>query len=114
MLNSFTNAVGVSVVFSRFYVHEMASANSLTRFINDEMTLLILVTSHGSGSSPSSSDMTSNPRKPFHIVSLPYLTKLAHGSAPFLATFLLIHLAAPAVANLGGSSLSSQTMVRRA
>ncbi|EDR11232.1 uncharacterized protein LACBIDRAFT_315798 [Laccaria bicolor S238N-H82] len=55
--------------------------------------------------------MSSNPRKPFHIVSLPYLTKLAHGSAPFLATFLLIHLAAPAVANLGGSSLSSQTML---
>lgn len=40
------------------------------------------------------------------------LTKLAHGSAPFISTFLLIHLSAPALANLGGSSLSSQVMVR--
>ena len=39
------------------------------------------------------------------------LTKLVHGSAPFISTFLLIHLSAPALASLGGSSLSSQVMV---
>ncbi|KAG7453132.1 uncharacterized protein BT62DRAFT_880411 [Guyanagaster necrorhizus] len=42
---------------------------------------------------------------------IPYLTKIAHGSSPFITTFLLIHLAPPALANLGGSSLSSQTML---
>ena len=42
---------------------------------------------------------------------LPYLTKATHISAPFIATFLLIHLTAPALANVGGSTLSSQTMV---
>ncbi|OBZ75548.1 hypothetical protein A0H81_04865 [Grifola frondosa] len=41
----------------------------------------------------------------------PILTKLAHGSAPFISTFLLIHLSAPVLANLGGSSLSSQVMI---
>ena len=40
-----------------------------------------------------------------------YLTKVAHGSAPFIATFLLIHLTAPTMANVGGSDLSSQVMV---
>ncbi|KAI9437795.1 hypothetical protein BJY52DRAFT_577066 [Lactarius psammicola] len=39
------------------------------------------------------------------------LTALTHGSAPFITTFLLVHLAAPAAANLGGSALSSQTML---
>ncbi|EKM56060.1 uncharacterized protein PHACADRAFT_257106 [Phanerochaete carnosa HHB-10118-sp] len=39
------------------------------------------------------------------------LTKLVHGSAPFISTFLLIHLSASALASLGGSSLSSQVMV---
>ncbi|KAF8968292.1 hypothetical protein BDZ97DRAFT_1655286 [Flammula alnicola] len=43
--------------------------------------------------------------------ALPILTKTAHISAPFITTFLLIHLSAPAIANLGGSSLSSQTML---
>lgn len=43
---------------------------------------------------------------------MPCLTKIAHGSTPFITTFLLIHLSAPALANLGGSSLASQTMVR--
>ncbi|KAK0210129.1 hypothetical protein DFS33DRAFT_1290832 [Desarmillaria ectypa] len=41
---------------------------------------------------------------------IPYLTKIAHGSSPFITAFLLIHLAPPALANLGGSSLSSQSM----
>jgi len=41
----------------------------------------------------------------------PHLTKITHGSAPFIATFLLIHLSAPVLANLGGSSLASQTML---
>ena len=44
-------------------------------------------------------------------MALPFFTKTAHISAPFITTFLLIHLSAPALANLGGSSLSSQTMV---
>ncbi|KAN0141227.1 hypothetical protein V8E53_000983 [Lactarius tabidus] len=39
------------------------------------------------------------------------LTTLTHGSAPFITTFLLVHLTAPAAANLGGSALSSQTML---
>ncbi|KAK0492057.1 hypothetical protein EDD18DRAFT_1184525 [Armillaria luteobubalina] len=42
---------------------------------------------------------------------IPYLTKIAHGSSPFITTFLLIHLAPPVLAHLGGSSLSSQTML---
>ncbi|KAF9464624.1 hypothetical protein BDZ94DRAFT_1216293 [Collybia nuda] len=42
---------------------------------------------------------------------LPYLTKVAYGSTPFITTFVLIHLAAPAAANFGGSALSSQTML---
>ncbi|KDR81910.1 hypothetical protein GALMADRAFT_90357 [Galerina marginata CBS 339.88] len=43
--------------------------------------------------------------------ALPILTKTAHFSAPFITTFLLIHLSAPALANIGGSSLSSRTML---
>lgn len=43
---------------------------------------------------------------------LNYLTRIAHTSAPFISTFLLIHLSAPVLANLGGSDLSSQVMVR--
>ncbi|KAI0263761.1 hypothetical protein BC834DRAFT_827096 [Gloeopeniophorella convolvens] len=39
------------------------------------------------------------------------LTTLAHGSVPFITTFLFIHLSAPAMANLGGASLSSQAML---
>ncbi|KAI0303335.1 hypothetical protein B0F90DRAFT_1610424, partial [Multifurca ochricompacta] len=39
------------------------------------------------------------------------LTVLTHGSAPFITTFLIVHLAAPSIANLGGSALSSQTML---
>lgn len=39
------------------------------------------------------------------------LTRLSHGSAPFVTTFVLIHLTAPVMANLGGTSLSSQVMV---
>lgn len=41
----------------------------------------------------------------------PYLTKIAHGSAPFISTFVLIHLTSPALATIGGSSLASQVMV---
>ncbi|KAF8881939.1 hypothetical protein CPB84DRAFT_1791361 [Gymnopilus junonius] len=43
--------------------------------------------------------------------ALPALTKTAQYSAPFITTFLLIHLSSPAIANLGGSSLSSSTML---
>src|SRR6266404_197093 len=49
---------------------------------------------------------------PWRTQASSVLTALAHGSAPFITTFLLVHLAAPAAANLGGSALSSQTMVR--
>ncbi|KIJ63340.1 hypothetical protein HYDPIDRAFT_134453 [Hydnomerulius pinastri MD-312] len=42
---------------------------------------------------------------------IPILTKLAHGSAPFLSTFLVIHLSAPVLANFGGSNLSSKLML---
>lgn len=40
-----------------------------------------------------------------------YLTPVSHASAPFITTFMLIHLTAPVMANLGGTSLSSQVMV---
>ncbi|KAJ7672163.1 hypothetical protein DFH06DRAFT_87263 [Mycena polygramma] len=53
----------------------------------------------------------SNPPRTFRQKALPVLTKLIHGSAPFISTFLLIHLTAPMLANLGGSSLASQTML---
>ncbi|KAJ7577538.1 hypothetical protein C8J56DRAFT_869751 [Mycena floridula] len=53
--------------------------------------------------------MSDNKSIPRAVV--PYLTKAAHVSAPFIMTFLLIHLSAPIMANLGGSSLSSQTML---
>ncbi|KAI6150211.1 hypothetical protein EDD17DRAFT_1491945 [Pisolithus thermaeus] len=39
------------------------------------------------------------------------LTTLAHGSAPFLSTFLVIHLSAPIAANIGGSRLASSIML---
>ncbi|TBU26083.1 hypothetical protein BD311DRAFT_779895 [Dichomitus squalens] len=39
------------------------------------------------------------------------LTRIAHGSAPFITTFALIHLTAPVIANLGGTSLASQVML---
>jgi len=45
--------------------------------------------------------------------ALSYLTAVSHGSSPFIATFLLIHLSAPVLANLEGSSLSSKVMVSR-
>lgn len=48
---------------------------------------------------------------PYIRHALNILTNVAHGSAPFITTFLLIHLSAPALANIGGSSLSSQVMV---
>jgi hypothetical protein len=40
-----------------------------------------------------------------------WATRVSHGSAPFIATFLMIHLTPPVMANLGGSSLASQVMV---
>ncbi|CAL1703228.1 unnamed protein product [Somion occarium] len=49
--------------------------------------------------------------KGFRQVVMPYLTKISHGSTPFIATFLIIHLTAPALANLGGSCLASQVML---
>jgi len=41
----------------------------------------------------------------------PVLTTLSHGSTPFISTFIFIHLAAPVMANLGGTSLSTQVML---
>ncbi|KAJ6608677.1 hypothetical protein B0H10DRAFT_2066941 [Mycena sp. CBHHK59/15] len=58
-----------------------------------------------------SSDPQGAPRRFLRQQALPVLTKLLHGSAPFISTFLLIHLTAPMLANLGGSSLASQTML---
>ncbi|KAJ7183230.1 hypothetical protein C8R46DRAFT_984390 [Mycena filopes] len=58
-----------------------------------------------------SSDPHNVPKRSFRQTTLPVLTKLIHGSAPFISTFLLIHLTAPMLANLGGSSLASQTML---
>jgi hypothetical protein len=43
--------------------------------------------------------------------ALPYLTNISHVSAPFITTFLLVHLTPPVLANFGGSSLASQTLV---
>ncbi|THH04030.1 hypothetical protein EW145_g5825 [Phellinidium pouzarii] len=42
---------------------------------------------------------------------VPYLSKASHLPTPFLSAFLLVHLSAPLMANLGGSSLSSQVML---
>ncbi|KAJ7116482.1 hypothetical protein C8R44DRAFT_832549 [Mycena epipterygia] len=58
-----------------------------------------------------SSDPQPLPKCSLSQKALPVLTKLIHGSAPFISTFLLIHLTAPMLANLGGSSLASQTML---
>lgn len=57
--------------------------------------------------------MSAKPDSSFPRASaaLPYLTNIIQGSAPFITTFLLIHLTAPIIANVGGSSLASQTMV---
>ncbi|KAI9437788.1 hypothetical protein BJY52DRAFT_1207088 [Lactarius psammicola] len=51
-----------------------------------------------------------NTSAPWHTRASSVLTALAHGSALFITTFLLIHLTAPAAVNLGGSAPSSQTM----
>ncbi|KAJ3891318.1 hypothetical protein GG344DRAFT_47633 [Lentinula edodes] len=54
----------------------------------------------------------SSPRSlSFRHKLLPLITLSSHVSAPFITTFLLIHLSAPALANVGGSSLSSQVML---
>ncbi|TFK87707.1 hypothetical protein K466DRAFT_490342 [Polyporus arcularius HHB13444] len=45
------------------------------------------------------------------VATQPALTKIAHGSAPFITVFALIHLTAPVMANLGGTSLASQVML---
>ncbi|KAF7327421.1 hypothetical protein MKEN_00319900 [Mycena kentingensis (nom. inval.)] len=55
--------------------------------------------------------MSEPPNRSLRQRTLPVLTKVLHGSAPFISTFLLIHLSAPMLANLGGSSLASQTML---
>ncbi|KZT03481.1 uncharacterized protein LAESUDRAFT_659563 [Laetiporus sulphureus 93-53] len=41
----------------------------------------------------------------------PVLTIISHGTAPFISTFLLIHLSAPILANLGGEAMASQVMM---
>ncbi|KAF9009505.1 hypothetical protein BDQ17DRAFT_1323060 [Cyathus striatus] len=52
------------------------------------------------------------PPHPPHLPSLaPVLTTVSHASSTFISTFLLVHLSAPALANLGGGSLASQTML---
>ena len=59
--------------------------------------------------SPNASDHGPSMRR----TALSYLTTVSHGSSPFITTFLLIHLSAPVLANLGGASLSSQVMVSK-
>ncbi|KZT74056.1 hypothetical protein DAEQUDRAFT_641930, partial [Daedalea quercina L-15889] len=51
------------------------------------------------------------PPAPWRRTAQSVLTRLSHGSTPFIATFVLIHLTAPALASLGGTSLSSQVML---
>ncbi|THU81976.1 hypothetical protein K435DRAFT_844542, partial [Dendrothele bispora CBS 962.96] len=57
------------------------------------------------------SQPTDHPGRSLRQRLLPYLTKASHISAPFISTFLLVHLTAPAIANVGGSGLSSMTMI---
>ncbi|KAL4065181.1 hypothetical protein J3A83DRAFT_4099897 [Scleroderma citrinum] len=52
-----------------------------------------------------------NPRKSAVATASSILTVLAHGSAPFLSTFLLVHLSAPIAANIGGSGLASSVLL---
>ncbi|KAH6919117.1 hypothetical protein BKA70DRAFT_1249319 [Coprinopsis sp. MPI-PUGE-AT-0042] len=52
--------------------------------------------------------MSSSPRYP--RLSR-YLTLALHGSSAFIGTYVLIHLSAPLVANIGGSSMASRTML---
>ncbi|TFK34867.1 hypothetical protein BDQ12DRAFT_706840 [Crucibulum laeve] len=47
----------------------------------------------------------------YRVRCLGYATAISHATSPFITTFLLIHLAAPVLANFGGSSLASQTML---
>ncbi|KAF9484953.1 hypothetical protein BDN70DRAFT_871948 [Pholiota conissans] len=47
----------------------------------------------------------------FRARALPVLTTTAHATAPFLTIFLAVHLSAPALANVGGASLASQTLL---
>ncbi|EIW85589.1 hypothetical protein CONPUDRAFT_118516 [Coniophora puteana RWD-64-598 SS2] len=49
--------------------------------------------------------------KGFRTKMMSVLTKLAHGSAPFLSVFLLVHLSAPISANVGGSHAASNMML---
>lgn len=70
-------------------------------------------------SSTSSSKMTDSPYKDvphatrsIQRTALSILTNLQRLPTPFISAFLLVHLTAPVVANVGGSQASSQVMVR--
>ncbi|KAH8835031.1 hypothetical protein DL96DRAFT_1572610 [Flagelloscypha sp. PMI_526] len=52
--------------------------------------------------------LTPAPTRPFLNKALTYI---AHGTTPFIATYLLVHLSAPILANFGGSSLASKAMI---
>ncbi|KIK24455.1 hypothetical protein PISMIDRAFT_98503 [Pisolithus microcarpus 441] len=66
---------------------------------------------------PENSSTTKGPVSPASsngnpaVTASSILTTLAHVSAPFLSTFLLIHLSAPIAANIGGSRLASSVML---
>ena len=60
--------------------------------------------------SPEDPSSTRTPA-PWRRTAQSVLTRLSHGTTPFITTFVLIHLTAPALAALGGTSLSSQVMV---
>ncbi|KAL4075329.1 hypothetical protein V8B97DRAFT_1564600 [Scleroderma yunnanense] len=52
-----------------------------------------------------------NPHKSAVATASSILTVLAHSSAPFLSTFLLVHLSVPIAANIGGSGLASSVLL---
>lgn len=61
-----------------------------------------------------SGDMGSKYLSRLRATAVRVLEYTSHVSTPFIAVFLLVHLSAPASATLGGSSVSSRTMVRAA
>jgi hypothetical protein len=44
--------------------------------------------------------------------ALSLLTAIQRLPTPFISAFMLVHLSAPLIANMGGSSASSQVLVR--
>ncbi|KAJ3570118.1 hypothetical protein NP233_g4615 [Leucocoprinus birnbaumii] len=68
--------------------------------------LLVLLRNAMSSSSPSPGNGSTTRKNVLKV-----LTVASHITSPFISTFLLVHLAAPVLANVGGTSLASQTMI---